>query len=181
MANGEEQATQRMLNAEFEADAQTRLDALLDEYAGVERERDALNSRLNRLRIRIKGLTEFLSGEEVPLENPLLPGPSDAGSQATAPSTQTDARTTNILAIAERILAQQSPKHMHYTHLADAVSEQGGNLPQHAKSRHDTLIRMMNEDPQKRFVRPERRGYYALTKDHPDVASVGSRRTREPG
>ena len=170
-----------MLNPQFEEDARAQLRVLEGEYGGVERERDELNSRLNSLRIRIKGLKEFLSGEEVPPENPPLTEYSDAGSRATATSIQTDARTTNVLAIAERILAQQSPKHMHYTHLADAVSEQGGNLPRHNKSRHDTLIRMMNEDPQKRFVRPERRGYYALTKDHPDVASVGTRRAREPG
>lgn len=181
MANGEEQATQRMLNAEFEADAQAQLNALEHEYNGVERERDSLNIRLNQLRIRIRGLRQFLSGEEIPLESPPLPDPSDERSQSNTTSIETDARTTNILAIAERILAQQSPEHMHYSQLADAVSQQGGNLPRHTKSRHDTLIRMMNEDPQKRFLRPKQRGHYALAKDYPGYESVGSRRTNETG
>ena len=172
---------QQWLDPNIEDQLRDQLASLQGQRVGMEAERDKLNSDLTSLRASIRKIQELL-GED-PLETEEFEQQPDAPlvRRQSATPEQPDQRAERILNIAEDILRQRSGMDMHYSELADAVSERGGNLPQHAKSRHDTLIRMMNEDPQRRFIRPHRRGFYALTEDHPGTQSVGSRRTRDPG
>ena len=77
--------------------------------------------------------------------------------------------------LAEKILSDLGGEPMHYRDLADVVFKQGGDLPKGSPA--PTLNAMMNQD--NRFIRPFRRGYYALRKDHPNVKrSVGARRRK---
>ena len=77
--------------------------------------------------------------------------------------------------LAVKILSDLGGEPVHYRELADEVFKQGGDLPEGSPA--PTLNAMMNQD--NRFVRPFRRGYYALRKDHPNVKrSVGTRRRK---
>ena len=181
MANGGQMATQGWLDSNVEDQLRDQLASLQKRRIGMEAERDKLNSDLTSLRASIRNIQELLGDDPLDTEDYERQREDRSGHRQGASQAQQDQRTERILNIAEDILKQRNGRDMHYSELADAVSKQGGNLPQHVKSRHDTLIRMMNEDPQKRFVRPHRRGFYALTKDHSDAVNVGSRRTRAPG
>lgn len=180
MANGEQIAVQHWLDPSVPGQLRAELAAAQERRLTMEAERDELNSKLISLRTHIRKIQGLLGDDPLETEeferehvDPLV------NRQGTS-QVQPDQRTERILNIAEDILKQRGGADMHYSELADAVRKQGGNLPQHAKSRHDTLIRMMNEDPQQRFIRPKRRGFYALTADHPGTQSVGSRRPRDP-
>ena len=172
---------QQWLDPNIEDQLRDQLASLQGQRVDMEAERDKLNSDLTSLRASIRKIQELLGDDPIETEEYEREPEDSLGHRQGPTPSQPDQRTERILNIAEEILKQRGGADMHYSELADAVRKQGGNLPQHAKSRHDTLIRMMNEDPQQRFIRPKRRGFYALTADHPGTQSVGSRRTREPG
>ncbi len=70
------------------------------------------------------------------------------------------------------VLREHGGKDMHYKLLAGEVMHRGGRLP--SKSPATALNAIMNRDD--RFVRPNRRGYYALREHHPDVKENAGRR-----
>ena len=178
MTNGGETATQHWLDPDTEGQLIDALESAQAKRVKKEAERDRLNTELTSLRAYIRKLQDLLGEDPLETEDyELLAGVSPARDQAPAP-TPLDERTERILNLAESVLKQRRPRDMHYSDIADAVSAKGGNLPQHTKSRHDTLIRMMNEDPRARFIRPHRRGFYALSEDYPDSENVGTRRAR---
>ncbi|MCY4080173.1 MAG: hypothetical protein OXF54_08010 [Caldilineaceae bacterium] len=79
-----------------------------------------------------------------------------------------------IEAIAVDILSERNREPMHYRELAKAIQAQGGSIPGVDKD-HTLIARLVRDD---RFVRPTRRGFYALRKDYPDAKSVGARKPR---
>lgn len=171
MANQNQNRPQRMLSDELEKSASDLLKGLKDELAELEDERHQLSRKINEHRRIIGALESSLGLNDVP--------PTEAQyhhAPAEPPTTQLDERTEAILNIAEIILEENSPSDMHYRELADEVRSRGGELPSNDKSRYDTFIRMMNQDPRQRFIRPHKRGHYALAKDHPNTESVGKRR-----
>ena len=63
---------------------------------------------------------------------------------------------------------------MHYRELAKEIQARGGNIPGVDKD-HTLIARLVKDD---RFVRPTRRGFYALQRDYPNAKSVGARKPR---
>lgn len=178
MANGEQTATQHWLDPTVPDQLRDELASAQAKRLDLEAKRDAMNADLTSLRAHIRKLQDLLGEDQLETEDyeRQFEQPTERD-QAHAP-THLDERTERILNLAESVLKQRRPRDMHYSDIADAVSAKGGNLPQHTKSRHDTLIRMMNEDPKARFIRPHRRGFYALSEDYPDSENVGTRRAR---
>ena len=76
--------------------------------------------------------------------------------------------------IAVDILSEQNREPMHYRELAKAIQARGGSIPGVDKD-HTLIARLVRDD---RFVRPTRRGFYALRRDYPDAKSVGARKPR---
>ena len=74
--------------------------------------------------------------------------------------------------VAIEILREKSGEEMHYKLLAQEVVQRGGHLPE--KSPEAALNAIMNRD--KRFVRPNRRGFYALREHHPRIKENAGRR-----
>ena len=85
------------------------------------------------------------------------------------------ASTDDPIEIAVAVLRERLSQDMHYKVLADEVMNRGGRLPKSEPWTH--LNFLMNHDT--RFVRPHRRGYYALKEDYPNLKrSVGERRRK---
>lgn len=74
--------------------------------------------------------------------------------------------------VAIEILREKNGDEMHYKLLAQEVVQRGGHLPE--KSPEAALNAIMNRD--NRFVRPRRRGFYALREHHPRVKENAGRR-----
>lgn len=75
--------------------------------------------------------------------------------------------------LAEKILKEISPQTMHYRELLNEVQSRGGNLGGRTPSA--TLVAILVRDG--RFLRPERKGFYALKEDYPKAQNVGARST----
>ncbi len=76
---------------------------------------------------------------------------------------------------AVEILREYRGQEVHYRILAAEVQRRGGHLP--PRDPPAALNAIMNRD--RRFVRPTRRGYYALREDYPQVQeSIGQRNSR---
>ena len=78
----------------------------------------------------------------------------------------------DICRLAEEVLLERNGLPMHYNDLAKEVQSRGAVIG--GKAPGNTLIAKLTSDS--RFVRPYRKGYYALRKDYPHVSSVGSRK-----
>ena len=75
--------------------------------------------------------------------------------------------------IAVEILEEQGKEPMHYRKLTEEVQMRGGKL--NGQDPSASLNAVLNRDD--RFVRPFRRGYYALRKHYPNLRrNVGTRR-----
>ncbi|MYB77752.1 MAG: hypothetical protein F4X83_11825 [Chloroflexi bacterium] len=76
--------------------------------------------------------------------------------------------------IAEEILAERSREPMHYKDLAHEVQTRGGTF---SGENVAALLnaRLVNDE---RFVRPVRKGFYALRRDYPNAKNVGARKRR---
>ena len=144
------------------ASLESRLSEINEEIAELETEHRTLESHVRALR-RLLG-----SGVEHHLS-------VNMGITANTDITLTHTRRIrqrSPIDVAEEILSERNGEHMHYRELTEEVMSRGGELPE--GSPDVALNVMMNRDS--RFVRPFRRGYYALKKDHPNVKhSVGSR------
>lgn len=83
-------------------------------------------------------------------------------------------RNKNAADVAVEILREAGGRDMHYVELAKQIKARGGKLPELQRSSTATLNRILNSDP--RFIRPFRRGYYALKEHFPNVnRSIGKR------
>ncbi len=158
---------------------------------------EAASSQLSALRERLQSIEEQISeleeerkvirGDVYAIER-LLKLPADESSSSSSqgnsvgmdaphlpPRLQGDADAADI---AVEVLSERNREPMHYQALADEVVQRGGNLP--IGSPGATLNGIMNRD--ERFVRPFRRGYYALVSDYPNVKNgVGTRRKKRRG
>ena len=80
----------------------------------------------------------------------------------------------NITDIAVEILSERNREPAHFRELAKEVQARGGIIPG-VDPDHTLIARLVKDD---RFVRPTRRGFYALQRDYPDAKSVGARKPR---
>ena len=87
--------------------------------------------------------------------------------------------TTAPREVAYQVLKERKGADMHYKPLADEVIKRGGDLPSSDPSA--LLNTLLTSDKSKRFVRPFRRGCYALREDYPNLdRSVGERQSKLP-
>ena len=166
---------QLTLGKEFRDAWQQQHDHYSEELEAKEAQRDEINAQIRELRRLVNGLRGLLGQEPLP-PTETQPEPATAATQ----SSQTDGRSDDILALAEAVLEENQPEPMHWTELVDEIQRRGGKLPAREKSRYDSLLRLLIGDTQARFVRPEKRGYYALKKYHQDAENVAPRGSRSP-
>ena len=139
---------------------------LLKEQSDLNTERQGLREQIakaesrlrevNKLQVHVEGLLGLdHSVEDDTDENPL-----------------SDSR--DIEDIAADILKARGKEPMHYRELAKEIQARGCNIPGVDKD-HTLIARLVRDD---RFVRPKRRGFYALKRDYPNTKSVGARKPR---
>ena len=83
----------------------------------------------------------------------------------------TGSRRYDVCDIAAKILAERNKEPMYYKDLAAEVLNRGGNMG--GATPEATLVSRITKD--NRFVRPQRKGFYALQEDYPGAISVGAR------
>ena len=140
----------------------------------------------SRLRVESQELREQISaakGELKKVEERIvhvegLLGPNHALEDDTEESPLPDSRdiplpdSRDIEDIAADILSERNRAPVHYRELAMTIQARGGSIPGVDKD-HTLIARLVRDD---RFVRPTRRGFYALRRDYPDAKSVGARK-----
>lgn len=132
----------------------SELETRLSETEGNIRVLDAERSKINAEVIALRSLIAIDDGQPV-------------DDRASASAYAADPRD-----VAVAILREKNGEDMHYKLLAQEVVDRGGHLPE--KSPAAALNAIMNRD--RRFVRPNRRGFYALREHHPRVKENAGRR-----
>lgn len=90
------------------------------------------------------------------------------------PRTLKAASERSVLDLAADILAEREREPMYYKDLAKEVQARGGALG--GTTPAQTLVARLVNDP--RFVRPTRKGFYALRGDYPNARNIGARKNR---
>ena len=147
---------------------------LLEERSRLRMERKDLREQISAAKGELKEREERLAHVEG------LLGPNHALEDVSEESPLPDSRdiplpdSRNITDIAVDILSERNRMPVHYRELAKEIQARGGNIPGIDKD-HTLIARLVKDD---RFVRPTRRGIYALQRDYPDAKSVGARKPR---
>ena len=90
------------------------------------------------------------------------------------PRVTTKSDGLSLLDIAEEVLTERGGEPMYYKDLAQEVQTRGGELS--GENAANILVARLVSD--NRFVRPVKKGYYALRRDYPDAKNVGARTRR---
>jgi hypothetical protein len=155
----------------------TKLDSALSEELKVIGQREStleqqcreLAAELQELRRR-RSLIRALLGSTDDGEGINADSRADSGDVfGRKPSSRANGR--GVADIAHDILVARGSKPMHYEELADQVLQAGGVLG--GVTPAQTLVARISRDP--RFVRPEKRGWYASAEFFPKARSVGAR------
>jgi hypothetical protein len=133
----------------------------------LEHEISQLNSEIEAVSFRLGHVTALLRGPEI----------KEVGQESKPGSEETEAtdESTDPVEIAYRYLEEHGAEPVYYRELADVVKERGGELE--GADPAITLVSRLVAD--NRFVRPFRRGWYALRVHYPKVKSVGARKSRQ--
>ena len=132
---------------------------LVEEITQLQEEITVAEERLRRIQARLRHVDGLLgavdANETASPEGPIMNGRS-------------------LTDIAEEILGERDREPMHYKELAQEVQARGGafsgeNVAQLLNAR------LVNDS---RFVRPVRKGFYALRSDYPNAKNVGARKRR---
>ena len=145
------------LGVDFRQQAEQQLAELEGRLAEAEdsiRRLDAKRSQINAEVLALRSLLAIDSGE--PIDDHMSTSPYAI-----------DPRDVAI-----EVLREKEGEEMHYKSLAQEVVHRGGRLP--SKSPAAALNAIMNRDD--RFVRPNRRGFYALREHHPNIKENAGRR-----
>ena len=146
-----------------------RLERLFEQQDVLQKELDEREVELRKVKDRIKALQTLLSDDD----------DAEPKLEHTVAETPANRTTTAPLEVAYRVLKEQSPADMHYKRITDEVLKRGGDL--RGSNPSALLNTLLTSDKSKRFVRPFRRGCYALREDHPNLKrSVGERQSRLP-
>jgi len=135
------------------------------------REQDRLRSESRELREQITRAEEKLQkiDERLAHVDGLL-GPDHVSEDGIEEKPVADSH--DIVGLAAEILSERNKEPMHYRELAREIEARGGDIPGVDKD-HTLIARLVKDE---RFVRPTRRGFYALRKDYPDAKNVGARK-----
>lgn len=151
-------------------------DALKSE---LEHEKTALEAKRHELEREIARLKDEMEAVSFRLGHvtALLRGPEMGGEgrKADSQDAETAEEFTDPVEIAYRYLEEHGTEPVHYRELADIVRERGGELV--GADPAITLVSRLVAD--NRFVRPFRRGWYALRMYYPKARSVGARKKRK--
>lgn len=136
---------------------ETRDQELMEKIRELEQERSELRKPIGALRTLVSDVQDSVIGGQSSVKSTVFPDTDDP------------------IEITINILRERDSEDVHYKILTDQVLKRGGRLPKSEPWTH--LNYLMNEDG--RFVRPRRRGYYALKEDYPSLSrSVGERRRK---
>ena len=142
---------------------------LLEEHGELKEEDQEIRKRISEAERRLREVTERLTHVEG------LLGPSQVFENAS--SEESLSRSLDIKDIAADVLGAREGEPMYYKDLAKEIQARGGNLTG-PNAANVLVARLVSDD---RFVRPTRRGYYALRRDYPDAKNVGARKRRLNG
>ena len=135
--------------------------ALLEEREALEKEQLLLRDQASEIEHRldlVNGLMQVPSSGATP----------HPGRNGTAPKPR-------AVDVAFEVLSDRGQEPMYYKDLAQEVRARGGDLS--GENAAQTLVaRLVNDE---RFVRPIRKGFYALRKDYPNAQNVGQLQTAE--
>lgn len=148
----------------FRVTVSGRLTELRDEaevLKGEIEERQRRLANLAQLINRLEEVLELSTIEDAPDAKPVL----------------RHANYKEICNLVAQILAEHDKKPVHFRQLADEVRRRGIRLGGADPGR--TLVAKLVWDD--RFIRPERKGYYALREDYPDAPNVGERKNQRGG
>ena len=134
------------------------------EKEALEREQSELRSQLATADARLQEIEERLTHV-----NGLL-NPSNATTRT--PSLNGYHPTPAAADIAFEILLERDGETMYYKDLAAEVQNRGGDIS--GENAAQILVARLVKD--ERFVRPVRKGFYALRKDYPRAKNVGERK-----
>lgn len=149
---------EQVLRSEWER-MQDRRKSISDELIQLREELEALDDQMEH----VKALLQYIPGDD---------GLRLALEVAQQPVAQTGNHSDDPVELAHSVLEGRSGEPVHYRELADLVMQRGGELG--GQDPAQALVsRMVRDD---RFVRPHRRGWYALRMHFPRVKSVGARK-----
>ena len=150
-------------------------DQLFDQ--GLEMEQGRLIARRREVEARIKELENELESviRRLGHVQALLRdgGAPVEGSEILTPAADSETVSDNDpVELALAVLEERGGEPLHYRELAELVMQRGGHLV--GQDPAQTLVsRLVGDD---RFVRPIRRGWYALRVNYPTAKSVGKRK-----
>ena len=141
--------------------------ALLEEREALEKEQLLLRSQASEIETRLEAIEHRLEMVNGLMETPSTGATPHPGRNGTAPKPR-------AVDIAFEVLSEQGTEPMYYKDLAQEVKARGGDLS--GENAAQILVaRLVNDE---RFVRPIRKGFYALRKDYPNAQNVGQRKMR---
>lgn len=146
----------------------------------LEEEKESLETRRKELELEIAKLTAeqeavlFRLGHVVALLRESEPSKWIEENKSASQSGQEREEYTDPVEIARQILEEHGTEPIYYRELAAMVIERGGEIG--GLDPAMTLVSQLVDD--ERFVRPFRRGWYALRMHYPKVKSVGVRKKK---
>lgn len=147
----------------------------------LEEEKESLEARRNELELEIakleaeKEAISFRLGHVVALLRGLEPKKVEEEYRSASQRSEKGQEYADPIEIAHQILEEHGTEPVYYRELADMVIERGGEIE--GSDLAMTLVSKLVAD--ERFVRPFRRGWYALRVHYPKVKSVGARKKKK--
>ena len=139
--------------------------ALQTEKEGLEEEKRGLRNQISEAEDRIHQIDQRLA-----LVHGLLNPDNHVTSSGDAKGSQPRASCVDI---AFEVLSEREGETMYYKELAGEVMIRGGNIS--GENAAQVLVARLVKD--ERFVRPVRKGFYALRKDYLNAPNVGERKS----
>ena len=141
--------------------------ALLEEREALEKEQRLLQAQASDIETRLQEIEHRLDLVNSLMGMPSVNAAPHPGRNGTAPKPR-------AVDVAFDVLSDRGPEPMYYKDLAHEVEARGGDLS--GENAAQILVaRLCNDE---RFVRPIRKGFYALRKDYPNAQNVGQRRPK---
>ena len=141
--------------------------ALLEERETLEEEQLLLRTQASEIEARLREIEHRLD-----LVNSLMQMPGN--STIPHPGTNGTSPKPRAVDVAFEVLSERGTEPIYYKDLAQEVRTRGGDLS--GENAAQILVaRLVNDE---RFVRPIRKGFYALRKDYPNAQNVGQRKKR---
>lgn len=164
----------------FVESAKSELKQLEDQLTNIREQINALQAERKRVASLAYSLRSYLrtqTGDDAYAESTTLDDAPDLDqAEALDGSAGPSGPKSHVADAAYAILDDLDGKDLHYHDLTDRVIARIGQFASSIASCRTQLNTALNRDI--RFLRPYRRGHYALRKDHPKAANVGSRKGR---